>query len=155
MSNEDIQVLGIIRTTTTRHGSGPLPTCSKELTDKLVDVNNPTNPWQLNFRVGHFDFPLFNYACDVVKREYKLDGIVLNHLDQINSNVCTRYNGLTEELKYRGPNLKRQEQLGYRLWQVKPYLEQINETEFLATISKQAPITIVGRGPTYLDRTSL
>ena len=149
---DEIKVLGVIRTTTTRHGNGPFPTYSERLTKELIDPNNPTNKWQGNFRVGHFDLPLFNYACNAIKNEYKLDGIAVNHLDQGIPSVCTNYNISTDKIVYYGHSLSRQELIGKLLNTATPCLQDMDEDEFIQEIEKQAPVVIKGRGPTFLDR---
>lgn len=151
----DITTLGIVRSTTTRHGNGPLPTYSDDLTNRFPDKANPHNQWQGHFRVGHFDLPLFSYAVNAVG---KLDGIVVNHLDQKVSKICTRYLDPNYNLKYNGPNLNHQEKLGYALKEVEEYsrslvnLASFSEKEFLDILGSFAPVVITGRGPRATDR---
>src|SRR5205085_5156970 len=45
MKAEAVAVLGITRAYATRHGEGPLPTWSRELTTRLQDPGNPWNRW--------------------------------------------------------------------------------------------------------------
>jgi adenylosuccinate synthase len=78
--------LGVLRTVTTRHGAGPLPTQDPAL--GITDPNNPANAWQGAFRVGHFDAPLHRYALDVAGG---VDGLVLTHLDLGVDRICHRY----------------------------------------------------------------
>ena len=80
MDVEAVAVLGITRAYTTRHGEGPLPTFSAELTARLQDPGNPWNRWQGNLRCGWLDLPLLRYAAAVAG---PLDGMVVNHLDQV------------------------------------------------------------------------
>src|SRR5262249_52323749 len=75
---EEVAVLGITRAYTTRHGDGPFPTFSAELTDRLPDPGNPRNPWQGGLRCGWLDLPLLRYGAEVAG---PLDGMVVNHLD--------------------------------------------------------------------------
>ena len=74
----NIHTIGIIRTLTTRHGAGPFPTEDLELTQKFPDSRNPTNPWQQEFRVGHFDLSLLRYALACVGT---VDSLAVTHTD--------------------------------------------------------------------------
>lgn len=96
---EDRTTIGCIRCVTTRHGVGPLNSYSEELTKELVDPNNPTNKWQGDFRVGYFDWELFDYAlkCQPV------DGLSVSWLDKFpgksleyNDKLPTTYNYVEE-----------------------------------------------------------
>src|SRR5207249_3575598 len=80
MKADVVTLLGITRAYATRHGDGPFPTYSAELTSRLHDSGNPWNPWQGGMRCGWLDLALLRYAAAVVG---PLDGIVVNHLDQI------------------------------------------------------------------------
>ncbi len=80
MEAEAVAVLGITRAYTTRHGEGPLPTFSPELTARLRDPGNPWNRWQGTMRCGWLDLPLLRYAAAAAG---PLDGIVVNHLDRV------------------------------------------------------------------------
>lgn len=70
--------LGVLRTTTTRHGAGPLVTEDAALTAALADPRNHSGPWQGPFRVGHFDAVAHRYAIEVCDG---VDGLALTHLD--------------------------------------------------------------------------
>lgn len=72
--------IGVIRAYATRHGLGPLPTESKELTELLPDPHNNFNEWQREFRCGWLDLQLLNYS---VKCNPGLDGIVITNLDRL------------------------------------------------------------------------
>src|SRR5262249_144331 len=65
MGVEAVAVLGVTRAYTTRHGEGPLPTFSPELTGRLQDAGNPWNRWQGSLRCGWLDLPLPAYAAAV------------------------------------------------------------------------------------------
>ena len=62
MDVEAVAVLGVTRSYSTRHGEGPLPTFSADLTTQLADVGNPWNRWQGSMRCGWLDLPLLRYA---------------------------------------------------------------------------------------------
>ena len=91
MDVEAVAVLGVTRAYATRHGEGPLPTFSPELTERLRDPGNPWNPWQGGMRCGWLDLPLLRYAAAAAG---PLDGLVVNHLDQIadgDVSICDAY----------------------------------------------------------------
>src|SRR5262249_20172568 len=95
MGVEAVAVLGITRAYTTRHGEGPLPTFSPELTNRLQDRGNPWNRWQGNMRCGWLDLAILRYAAAVAG---PLDGIVVNHLDQVLGSewlVCDGYRNVS------------------------------------------------------------
>src|SRR5262249_57733869 len=50
MEVDAVTVLGITRAYATRHGEGPMPTWSPELTARLQDPGNPWNLWQGSMR---------------------------------------------------------------------------------------------------------
>src|SRR6266480_2914893 len=114
-------MLGITRAYTTRHGEGPLPTFSPELTARLQDPGNPWNRWQGSLRCGWLDLPLLRYAAAVTG---PLDGIVVNHLDEIGASgwlVCEAYRNAV--LSAAGaPCLAWQSRLTEQLRQAKPVL---------------------------------
>ncbi|MFC6598910.1 adenylosuccinate synthetase [Kitasatospora paranensis] len=68
--------LGVLRTYTTRHGAGPLPTHDKDLT--VPEHHNGTGPWQGPFRIGHFDTVAHRYALAAAGGA---DALALTHLD--------------------------------------------------------------------------
>lgn len=103
---QDVSVLGITRSYMTRHGEGPFPTYSKELQDKLVDPHNPDNKWQGNIRFGWFDLDLIRYSAKCLRR---LDGLVVNHLDQVTSD-WKMYHGYNVPWS-QFPTLKTQEKI--------------------------------------------
>ncbi|MFF3600737.1 adenylosuccinate synthetase [Kitasatospora indigofera] len=68
--------LGVLRSYTTRHGPGPLPT-----EDTALDVpepHNTTGSWQGAFRLGHFDAVAHRYALTAAGGA---DALALTHLD--------------------------------------------------------------------------
>lgn len=78
----EVQRLGIIRAYATRHGPGPFPSESAELTARLPDPPSARNQWQGQFRVGLFDAVLARYAIACVGQ---LDGLVVTCLDRLAS----------------------------------------------------------------------
>lgn len=148
----EIFTLGITRIHTTRHGNGVLPTYSKDLTHDFPDPGNPTNKWQGDFRVGHLDFPLLKYAKQTLG--VPLDGIAVNHLDQLDANykICPHYSTM-DTLEYSGvQSLRTQAGLRMYLEKVTPTYRKMQEPELLDTLGTVAPVKMVGRGPKGSDK---
>ena len=152
MQAESVAVLGITRAYTTRHGEGPLPTCSAELTERLRDPGNPPNRWQGSLRCGWLDLPLLRYAAAVAG---PLDGLVVNHLDQVADRKCLiadAYANVTLSPAV-APSLAWQEHLGRQLGQAEPVLSAATPDEITHRLSEIAPVVLTGFGPTWRDRT--
>jgi adenylosuccinate synthase len=148
---EAITVLGITRAYTTRHGEGPLPTYSAELTNRLQDAGNPWNRWQGSLRCGWLDLPLVRYAAAVAG---PLDGIVVNHLDQMRQadcHVCDSYRNVTLTPS-AAPQLSSQAQLTQDLFQAEPVFSPATPERILRSLSELAPVVIASTGPTHQQR---
>jgi adenylosuccinate synthase len=146
-----VAVLGITRGYTTRHGEGPLPTYSTELTARLGDPGNPWNRWQGSLRCGWLDLPLLRYAADVAG---PLDGIVVNHLDQIQDGdglVCTAYRN-RELSACDAPCLTWQSRLTQSLQHADPELSPADPDRILGLLEPIAPVVLRGYGPTHEER---
>lgn len=76
--------IGVIRAYVSRHGLGPLPTESAELTELLPDAHNNFNEWQREFRCGWLDLQLLNYSMEC---NPGLDGIVITNLDRLPGSI--------------------------------------------------------------------
>ncbi len=89
-----VQSLGIVRSYATRHGHGPFVTEDATLTERLPDARNQNDPWQGNFRIGHYDAALTAYASTVCGQD-AFDGLVITCLDRTAQldewSVCTHY----------------------------------------------------------------
>lgn len=72
--------LGVVRTYTTRHGAGPLPTEDDMLTGPLPEHHNGTGVWQGAFRVGHFDAVAHRYAITATGG---VDALAVTHMDKV------------------------------------------------------------------------
>jgi adenylosuccinate synthase len=72
--------LGVVRTYANRHGPGPLPTESAELTRALAEPHNADGPWQGPFRAGWTDLVLARYAREACGG---VDAIALTHVDRV------------------------------------------------------------------------
>ena len=150
---EDVKVLGVTRTYATRHGKGPLPTYSEQLTEKFRDPNNPTNEWQGDLRCGYLDLPLLKYAADICKDSCGrgVDGLVVNHLDQVDRNTMVYDGGWWWPPP--SPNLKLSDRMAVSLMLVsKLSIIGVDVQELKDLLSQIAPIMIEGSGPTHKDR---
>jgi adenylosuccinate synthase len=151
-SGADVTVLGVTRAYMSRHGDGPLPTYSSKLTRHALDKGNPPNQWQGSMRLGWLDISLLSYA--VKNCGAKLDGIVVNHLDQLpeESFFAPRYKLLP--LPDKGDaTLARQEELGQFLESAVPHLQRADSDDILAAIDDLAPIYATSNGETHEHRT--
>jgi len=85
--------IGVMRCYAVRHGPGPLPSETDELT-ALVAEHNRYNEWQGRVRYGWFDAVLARYALAAAGR---LDSLLVTHLDVLPRlkawNCCTGYTG--------------------------------------------------------------
>jgi adenylosuccinate synthase len=148
---EAVSVLGVTRAYTTRHGAGPLPTYSAELTDRLKDVGNPSNHWQGSLRCGWLDLPLLRYAAAVAG---PLDGIVVNHLDEVRETdwqVCDRYRNVTLTPSV-APQLSWQGRLTEELSRAEPIYSPTSPDRVIHLVSELASVVMTGAGPTYQER---
>ena len=148
---EAVAVLGITRAYTTRHGEGPLPTFSAELTNRLQDAGNPWNRWQGSLRCGWLDLPLVCYAAAVAG---PLDGLVVNHLDQVRQaecRVCDAYRNVTL-IPSAAPQLSFQGHLTQELHRAEPVLSPATPDRILRSLSELAPVVITSAGPTSEQR---
>lgn len=153
---DQVERLGITRAYHSRHGAGPLPTYSEELTEHAVDPGNPQNPWQGSIRMGWLDMELLRYA--VKHCGSKLDGIVVNHLDQLPSysKYCTHYKSTEHNdigMWWKTPySLAGQREKGDRLAAEIPRYSFGNGGAICSAIDKLAPVVITSQGPTHEDR---
>src|SRR5262249_44412878 len=151
MEVDAVAVLGVTRAYATRHGEGPLPTHSAELTARLRDVGNPWNRWQGSLRCGWLDMPLLRYAAEVVG---PLDGVVVNHLDHVPETgplICEAYKGACLE-PAPAPDLAWQSRLTELLKAAEPVLSLATPDDILRRVSEIAPVAITGAGPTHQQR---
>jgi len=144
-------VLGITRAYMTRHGEGPFPTYSAELTERLKDAGNPWNRWQGSLRCGWLDLPLVRYAAAV---SGPLDGIVVNHLDHVrgaDGRICDAYRNVTPAPS-AAPQLSWQGRLTHDLNRAEPVLSSATADRIVRSLSELAPVVMTGTGPTYEQR---
>lgn len=150
--SDAVAVIGVTRAYTTRHGEGPLPTFSAELTARLADPGNPWNRWQSSIRCGWLDLPLLRYAATVCG---PLDGLAVSHFDQFDGaecRVCEAYRGWAPD-PAAVPNLAWQERLTERVRSAEPVLIPADPDVITRQLQAIAPVLATGRGPTHRDRT--
>ncbi|WP_238018217.1 adenylosuccinate synthetase [Dactylosporangium sp. AC04546] len=141
--------LGVLRTITTRHGAGPLVTEDPAL--GITDPNNPANPWQGAFRVGHFDAVAHRYALDVAGG---VDGLALTHLDLPVDRMCTSYGGVTLRPGPPG-DLARQSLVTQSLARAEPRYTSVTDWKQAVEDTLGAPVVVQSWGPTAEDKTTL
>ncbi len=149
---EEVCVLGLMRSYTTRHGAGPLPSHDAQLTARLADEGNPWNEWQGNLRAGWLDLLLLRYAasgCGVIDN---LAVSCLDHLDGHEARLCVAYDRCQDLPLPAGPNLAHQERLTRILTESVAVCEPATKDEVLAALAVIAPVAIVSHGPTHQDR---
>lgn len=74
--------LGVSRSYLTRHGAGPLPSFSQEMTDQIQETHNAEGSWWLGeFRNGYYDFVTMQYAINISGGKESFNGLVISYLD--------------------------------------------------------------------------
>lgn len=90
--------IGVMRSYAVRHGPGPLPTETDELTSVIFE-HNEHNEWQGAVRYGWFDAVLARYALGLTGG---VDSLAVTHMDvlshQLTWKYCAGYKG------YNGPD---------------------------------------------------
>ena len=88
--------IGVLRSYAVRHGPGPLPTETGEMSS-IVSEHNQYNEWQGAVRYGWFDAVLARYALGVTGG---VDALMVTHLDALRRlktwNYCAGYTGQLE-----------------------------------------------------------
>jgi adenylosuccinate synthase len=79
--------IGVLRCYAVRHGPGPLPTETDELTS-LVSEHNQHNEWQGKVRYGWFDAVLARYALNVTGG---VDSLLVTYLDVLSQMRAWKY----------------------------------------------------------------
>jgi len=92
VDRSEIEVVGVTRAYTTRHGAGPFVTESGRLTELLPPINNTDNMFQEHLRVGCLDRVALRYAIEM---SGGVDMISLTCADKIAElgqfQMCTDY----------------------------------------------------------------
>ncbi len=164
--------LGVLRSHTIRHGNGPLPTETNELTG-IIREHNQFNEWQGHVRYGWFDAVLARYALRITGR---IDSLAITHMDTLSRlnewKYCDAYIGgpqrdiatgliTPSELKLKhiySPedlSLAEREKHTQILSNVKPALSacEADERRIIDQIASLLgqPVDIVSRGQTASD----
>jgi adenylosuccinate synthase len=161
--------LGVVRTSTTRHGAGPLVTEDAALSAALPEPHNGTGAWQGQFRIGHFDAVAHRYALDVCDGA---DALVVTHADRIpvaaengRLRICRAYQTSTDIPPLAAlprcpvPDLDYQRVLTNTVAASRPVLsdgpaEAAEWPEFLAG-ELGVPLALVSRGPAWTEKTAV
>lgn len=158
-----VERLGLLRAYHTRHGAGPFPSYSPDMSRIIPDRHNGVGPWQGEFRVGPFDLVLARYALEVCE----VDSLVLTNLDRLaghKKSIVSAYQtktGVVNRLSVKSEleDLDFQETMTELLFQVTPILEDadIDDEDYVRLLSKrlEKPISILSLGPTARDKQRL
>lgn len=156
--------LGVLRGYMTRHGAGPFPTESDELTDEIPDQHNETYQWAGHVRVGYPDVTLWRYALDVCG---DIDSLFITCLDRMigrNWTVAVNYGGRQLPVPTDRYDLVEREQTSNDLFNVIPTYQdygQINSygeaRDYARAIAERLdkPLFGVSCGPTRMDKQRL
>ncbi|MEV6559236.1 adenylosuccinate synthetase [Nocardia sp. NPDC051756] len=147
-------VLGVTRTYMTRHGAGPLPT--EDLGLAYPEPHNTTGRYQGEFRLGHLDPILLNYA---IAASGGIDGLALTHLDTPGTRYAatgyTTDDGVIDRLAPGAwQDLDHQQRLTDLLTTARPILAEIPDdvAPWLAE-TLDVPVVLTSNGPTRTHRT--
>ncbi|MDR6174309.1 adenylosuccinate synthase [Nocardioides zeae] len=86
------EVWGAVRSYATRHGAGPFPTEDRAL--RLPEAHNGYGTYQGDWRTGHLDLVLLDYAARVCRAAGGLDVLAVSHLDAEPVGVAAGYASL-------------------------------------------------------------
>ncbi|SEL95227.1 adenylosuccinate synthetase [Streptacidiphilus jiangxiensis] len=155
----DVLRLGVVRTSTTRHGPGPLVTEDPALDPHLPEPHNATGPWQGAFRRGHFDAVAHRYALTVAGGA---DVLVVTHLDAAararGLRLCDAYRVEGGEIRDLTPappgDLARRRALTERLLRTRPArLERPSRWAEGISDALGLPVLLTSHGPRTSDAT--
>jgi adenylosuccinate synthase len=155
--------IGAIRAYMTRHGPGPFPTESKELTHQIPERHNRTNDWQRAFRAGWLDLVLLRYALEITGG---VDQLALTCLDQLQMlrqwKICAKYSHHAVDcfdddcLRVAGSrNLQHQNRLAGGLAACQAIYETIRPQELVGYVEHHlgSHVGIRSFGPTFQNKT--
>ena len=149
-----VERVGVLRSMMTRHGAGPLPSESAELSAQLPEPHNASAGWQGAFRVGWFDPVLFRYA---IAANGGVDWLAVTHVDR-------KLDRFVESYGFELPKLNAPEGSAERLVQqaamtsmvsaARPTVARIPEGDFIERVegALDAPVGLTSHGPTYADK---
>ena len=155
----EVYRLGVLRTYTTRHGAGPLPTEDAAATAALPDAHNGTGRWQGRFRVGHFDAVAHRYAVAACAG---VDGLALTHTDVRLGEAGARVGlGVVRAYEGRGPMVSPMPDLDHSarntalMLAARPVVEAApgpREWPEFAAAELGTPVTLLSFGPRTRDK---
>ncbi len=125
--------LGVSRAYQIRHGAGPMPTANPAMAECLLPGSHKEeNRYQGKVRVGPLDLVLLRYAIACCGGAATFDGLAITWFDQIQKNgswqICNQYDGVGDLAVRFGTDqiqLRHQEQLGRRLNECRPRVEEL------------------------------
>ncbi|MDP1826937.1 MAG: adenylosuccinate synthetase [Archangium sp.] len=149
-----VERVGVLRSTLTRHGAGPLPSESAELSARLPEPHNQSAGWQGAFRVGWFDPILLRYA---MAANGGVDWLALTHVDRQQARFVEGY--AFEPRTLTAPEgsperLIQQAALTRALERAAPMLAPIPDQAFADWVERTlgAPVGVTSHGPTHEDK---
>lgn len=153
-SPHQVDRVGVLRSTMTRHGAGPLPSKSEELSARLPEPHNQSDGWQGAFRVGWFDPILLRYA---MAANGGVDWLALTHVDRAQARFVEGYafdpTTLTAP-EGSAERLTQQTALTRTLELAVPTLAPISDGDFADWVERTlgAPVGVTSHGPTHEDK---
>ena len=149
-----VERVGVLRSTLTRHGAGPLPSESAELSAQLPEPHNSNEGWQGAFRVGWLDAVLLRYA---MAANGGVDWLAVTHVDRRQARFVEGYDFEVKPLtapEGSPARLDQQAALTRTLWLAKPALAPIPDGDFAAWVEQTlgAPVGLTSTGPTHADK---
>jgi adenylosuccinate synthase len=151
-----VEVLGVTRSYSVRHGAGPFPT--EGLAPSLAEAHNTDEGWQGSFRTGPLDGVLLRYACDTAA---PIDGIVITHLDHLHEDgstvICSAYERDGEiPLERLSPgaraDLNHRNKIGLMLRQVTPRLQRVDSITMEVSRITGRPVILESFGPSATEK---
>ena len=153
-SPHQVERVGVLRSTLTRHGAGPLPSESEELSARLPEPHNSNTGWQGAFRVGWFDPILLRYA---MAANGGVDWLALTHVDRLQARFVEGYDFDLKTLTAPAGSTERlaqQAAITRTLSGAVPTLAPIPEGDFADWVARTlgAPVGVTSHGPTHKDK---
>ena len=153
------RVIGVTRTYFTRHGAGPFPsevTGIPAYEEMFPEEHNTYGRFQGGWRVGWFDFALFEYA---VRAAGGVDELMVTHADRFVENmpVVTNYRDRPDiPTDFYNEDFEKQEEVTKFLME-KPtlFMHSFPSLEAFIEAMEQvasAPVKYVSQGPTTEDK---
>lgn len=150
-----VERVGVLRSTLTRHGAGPFPSESAELSARLPEPHNSSAGWQGAFRVGWFDAVLARYA---MAANGGVDWLAVTHVDRRQGRFVEEY-----DVELHAPSapegtaerLAQQEVMTRVLFGVRPVLAEVPEGDVGDWVERTlgVPVGVTSHGPTHIDKT--